>query len=237
MQGGKSFGENAKNFFLGYGASRLLGLGNGAALGIGAANTLFKTPFNGGEHFKGGACSPKMTRKYLKRPSPPIPANACKRTVKRGNDGNLYENPRDKNGIRHWRKLSFKFSPHRGRRLHGGLTNAELVGIQGAVQTLEQKCAQLGVQGYVETRSSKYDTCRLRIETYDQALLMYDELDKPFSSYAGILDSNTAYFICEMINKIHKCRMFLYDIIRYQCDRSMWYHKQLELDDTIARCV
>ena len=38
------------------------------------------------------SCIVSSQKKYLERPSPPIPANECKKgTIKKGNDNNLYQ--------------------------------------------------------------------------------------------------------------------------------------------------
>ena len=39
-------------------------------------------------------CTPQTTKKYIKRPSPPYPANACHEEIMMGNDGRMYKSTR-----------------------------------------------------------------------------------------------------------------------------------------------
>ena len=55
------------------------------------------------------ACVEKKTKKYQNRPSPPFPANECKRRVMKGNNGKTYKSVADKNGVYRWKlKVSSK---------------------------------------------------------------------------------------------------------------------------------
>lgn len=47
-------------------------------------------------------CIKIKTNKYAFRNSPPYPANKCKTTKKKGNDGELYLSQPDKNGAHKW---------------------------------------------------------------------------------------------------------------------------------------
>lgn len=49
------------------------------------------------------ACEKQMSiKKYAKRPSPPFPANECKNTTKKGNNGKFYKSTADKKGVYKW---------------------------------------------------------------------------------------------------------------------------------------
>lgn len=49
-------------------------------------------------------CNPQTDAKYVKRPSPPYPANECCGQVMQGNDGNMYVSRADKNNVCRWYK-------------------------------------------------------------------------------------------------------------------------------------
>lgn len=48
----------------------------------------------------------KTISKYRTRNSPPYPANKCKSTKKRGNDGKMYLSESDKNGVYKWAPIN-----------------------------------------------------------------------------------------------------------------------------------
>lgn len=55
-------------------------------------------------------CKKSIDKKYKDRPSPPYPANDCKKQILEGNDGDEYISLPDKNGIYKWKKIMFKNS-------------------------------------------------------------------------------------------------------------------------------
>lgn len=62
------------------------------------------------------SCSKKYTKKYTSRPGPPYPANECpEKTIRTGNDGNLYVNLPNKRGIKTWRMYKLRHSAKNGR--------------------------------------------------------------------------------------------------------------------------
>lgn len=48
------------------------------------------------------SCEKQTTKHYTERPSPPYPANTCCGSVKKGNDGRMYQSVADKNGVCRW---------------------------------------------------------------------------------------------------------------------------------------
>jgi hypothetical protein len=58
-----------------------------------------------------------MYKKYLKRPSPPYPAQDYCHQEKVGNDGNMYLSFPDKNNICKWKKLKDSFSKRKSRKV------------------------------------------------------------------------------------------------------------------------
>ncbi len=64
----------------------------------------------------GGGCVKQTTRsKYLKRDSPPYPANECCDMTLKGNDGLMYKSTPNKNGVCTWKPLHKK-----GKKMSGG---------------------------------------------------------------------------------------------------------------------
>ena len=55
------------------------------------------------------SCSPKLTKKYMGRPSPPIPANKCPAGERQmGNDGTMYVATPDYRGVNTWKPVEKK---------------------------------------------------------------------------------------------------------------------------------
>lgn len=52
-------------------------------------------------------CERQETKKYTSRKSPPYPANECKGSVKKGNDGKMYKSIGNKNGVHRWVKMIY----------------------------------------------------------------------------------------------------------------------------------
>jgi hypothetical protein len=50
-------------------------------------------------------CVKQNDQKYMKRPSPPYPANQCCDEIMQGNDGNMYQSRADRNGTCRWYKV------------------------------------------------------------------------------------------------------------------------------------
>jgi hypothetical protein len=50
-------------------------------------------------------CVRQTTKKYVTRKSPPFPANECKNSVKKGNDGQMYRSTPDKNRVYRWKLI------------------------------------------------------------------------------------------------------------------------------------
>lgn len=48
------------------------------------------------------SCVSENTKKYVKRPSPPFPANKCKNMTKKGNNGKFFKSTSDKKGVYKW---------------------------------------------------------------------------------------------------------------------------------------
>ncbi len=48
------------------------------------------------------SCVSESTKKYVKRPSPPFPANKCKNMTKKGNNGKFFKSTSDKKGVYKW---------------------------------------------------------------------------------------------------------------------------------------
>ena len=48
------------------------------------------------------SCVIQNTKKYVKRPSPPFPANKCKNKTKKGNNGKFFKSTADKKGVYKW---------------------------------------------------------------------------------------------------------------------------------------
>ena len=48
------------------------------------------------------SCVIQDTKKYVKRPSPPFPANKCKNMTKKGNNNKFFKSTADKNGVYKW---------------------------------------------------------------------------------------------------------------------------------------
>jgi len=51
------------------------------------------------------SCVIQTTKKYVKRPSPPFPANKCKNKTKKGNNNKFFKSTADKNGVYKWVSL------------------------------------------------------------------------------------------------------------------------------------
>jgi hypothetical protein len=45
------------------------------------------------------SCVIQSTKKYVKRPSPPFPANKCKNKTKKGNNGKFFKSTADIKGV------------------------------------------------------------------------------------------------------------------------------------------
>ena len=62
-------------------------------------------------------CEQQTSKKYTSRPSPPFPANheACRGTIKRGQNGKMYVSKRDSIGIFKWVPVTGRTS-RRSRR-------------------------------------------------------------------------------------------------------------------------
>jgi hypothetical protein len=48
------------------------------------------------------SCVIQSTKKYVKRPSPPFPANKCKNKTKKGNNGKFFKSTADIKGVYKW---------------------------------------------------------------------------------------------------------------------------------------
>ena len=48
------------------------------------------------------SCVIQYTKKYVKRPSPPFPANKCKNMTKKGNNSKFFKSTADKKGVYKW---------------------------------------------------------------------------------------------------------------------------------------
>jgi len=48
------------------------------------------------------SCVIQSTKKYVKRPSPPFPANKCKNMTKKGNNGKFFKSTADIKGVYKW---------------------------------------------------------------------------------------------------------------------------------------
>ena len=55
---------------------------------------------------KSRGCTRQNAKKYMDRPSPPVPANECCDQEMVGNDGSMYVSRADKNGRCAWKKLN-----------------------------------------------------------------------------------------------------------------------------------
>lgn len=58
-------------------------------------------------------CKRQTTKKYTTRPSPPYPAQECKRRKMRGNDGNMWTSQPAVNGVYRWKPVKVNDAPKR----------------------------------------------------------------------------------------------------------------------------